>query len=76
MSKTPGVCGYFVQFSYFSVCITQKTVGGMAGGGASEGRWYSLGNVTEAAFHWLGLKDSFCYWLAAELGYGATSQPL
>jgi hypothetical protein len=28
--------------------------------GAAEDRWYSVGDVTEAAFHWLGLKDSFC----------------
>jgi hypothetical protein len=40
------------------------------------GRWYSLGEVAEAVFHWLGLKDSFCYWLTAELGYQATSQTL
>jgi hypothetical protein len=40
------------------------------------GRWDSLGDVKEAAFDWLGLKDSFCHWLTAELGYQATSQPL
>jgi hypothetical protein len=42
-------------------------------GEAPGGRWYSVGDVTEAACDWLGLKDSFCYWPTVELGYLATS---
>jgi hypothetical protein len=38
--------------------------------------YISLGDVTEAASDWLGLRDSFSYWTTAEFGYQATSQPL
>jgi hypothetical protein len=74
--KPPHGCLYFAIFSDFSVCITQRTLGAMVGRGAAGERWYSLGDITEAAFDWFGLKDSFCYWLTAELGSQATSQPL
>jgi hypothetical protein len=46
------------------------------GGGAAGGGWNSVGNVTEAASDWLGLKDSSCFWPTAELQCQATSQPL
>jgi hypothetical protein len=52
------------------LCITEKAVGGDRDGGRLDG------DVPETAFDWLGLKDSFCYSPAAELGYSATSQPL
>jgi hypothetical protein len=39
---------YFVQFSDFSVCITQRTVRRKRG--VAGGRWYSLVDLTEAAF--------------------------
>jgi hypothetical protein len=48
----------------------------MGGGGQLEGGWNSVGNVTEAASDWLGLKDSSCLWPTAELRCQATSQPL
>jgi hypothetical protein len=42
------------------------------------GRWQEVGlfrYATEAAFDWLGTKDSF-YWPTAELRYQGTSQVL
>ncbi len=37
--------------------------------GAAEWGWDSVGDVTEAAFDWLGLKNSFCYKPRPELEY-------
>jgi hypothetical protein len=62
-------------FVFFCVYHT-KGCEGEVGKGCWR-QWDSLGDVTEAAFDWLGLKDNFCYWLTAELGYlSTTSQPL
>ncbi len=68
MPKSPSICVYFARFLHFSVCISQRAVRGKVGGGAS-GRWDSSGDVTQAAFDWLGLKDRLCFWPTAELGY-------
>jgi hypothetical protein len=48
--------------------------GGEGGEGAVGGGGVSLGNVTEDAYDWLGLNDSFA--IGPQLGYHATSQPL
>ncbi len=45
--------------------------GGKAGEGAAGGRWDSLGDLTEAAFDLLSLKDSLGYKPTAEIGYRA-----
>ncbi len=46
-------------------------MGGMAGGG-----WVSVGDLTEPASDWLGIKDSFCHWPTAEFGCHVTTQSL
>ncbi len=68
MLKMLPICVYFASFSHFSLCISQRAVKGKTGW-AARGRWDPLGNVTEAAFDWLDLKDSLCFWPTAQLGY-------